>query len=403
MKVLHVLNHSVPHTDGYCIRTLNILRFQEKAGIDVAGITSPHHEPPTELSAETIEGFRFYRTRSVGLSARSVIHELQAIKRFKKRILEVVKEERPQIIHSHSPCLWGVAASGVARRMRIPFVYEVRGIWEDASVDQGRITTKSLKYRLSRALESWVAKRAQGVVGISDGLVQEFYSRGVPQNRLWKIANGVDVDAFAPVQPDNGFRNRLGLEGRSVVAYIGSLYEWEGVDDLIRAFVRVHELNQQATLVIVGGGDILPALKNVAAECQLGDTVRFMGKVPHTDILKYYSAADLLVYPRKRTRNVELVTPLKPLEAMALGKAIIGSDIGGIRELFPAQPLCIYPQGNSQALADRILTFLADPSLSKRIGDEMREYVISERRWDKIVAGYHAVYAAAGIPRNSTT
>lgn len=402
MKVLHVLNHSVPHTDGYCIRTLNILRFQEKSGIGVLGITSPHHEPPTQQLVETIEGFRFYRTPSEGLSTRSVIHELQAIKSFKKRILEVASEEKPQIIHSHSPCLWGVAANSVAKRMRIPFVYEVRGIWEDASVDQGRITTKSLKYRLSRALESWVAKRAEAVIGISDGLIQEFHSRGVPKNQLWKIANGVDVDAFAPVQPDDEFRDHLGLQGRSVVAYIGSLYEWEGVDDLIRAFVRVHELNQKATLLIVGGGEILSALKSVAAECQLGDVVRFMGKVPHADILKYYSIADLLVYPRKRTRNVELVTPLKPLEAMALGKAIVGSDIGGIRELFPEQPLCIYPQGDSQALTDRILAFLADPSLSRRVGDEMREYVGRERRWDKIVAGYHAVYAALGIPRNST-
>lgn len=392
MKVLHVLNHSVPHLDGYCVRTLNILRHQARSGIEVIPLTSPHHESANSLSQEQVEGFEFYRTLGDGLSTLPAMHELHAISRCKRRLEEVAAQTQPDVLHSHSPCLWGLATSRVARRLGIPFVYEIRGIWEDASVDLGRIKSTSMKYRASRRLETHVARRADAVVAISDGLVDEFKSRGVCADRIWKACNGVDVDSFTPVKRDWEFSQQLGLADKRVVAYIGSLYPWEGVDDLIRSFGQVVSELDNAVLLIVGGGEIEGMLREVADQSQLGDAIQFTGRVPHDDIIKYYSIADLLVYPRKKTRNVELVTPLKPLEAMALGKAILGSDVGGIRELLPDDDRCLYPSGDNRALADRIVAILKDEPLQHQIGDSMRDYVVNHKRWESIVQTYHDVY-----------
>ncbi len=185
MRILHVFNHSVPHTDGYCVRSLNILRSQRNLGLEVVGVTSPHHEPPTKHAMEEVEGFQFYRCAAEGLTGRPVAHEVQAIGRFSARIREVAQQVSPQIIHAHSPTTWGIAARRAARKQKLPFVYEVRGIWEDAAVDQGKLTTASLKYRVSRWLETWLARRADALACISHGLIEEFASRGVQREKMW--------------------------------------------------------------------------------------------------------------------------------------------------------------------------------------------------------------------------
>ncbi len=214
----------------------------------------------------------------------------------------------------------------------------MRGIWEDAAVDQGKLTTSSLKYRVSRWLETWLARRADALACISHGLIEEFASRGVPRDKMWLAPNGVNLDEFNESASAVNLRTKLRLQDTPVVAYIGSMYAWEGVDDLIGCFKKVLEEVSHAVLLVIGSGPELPALTEMATAMNFGDRVRVLGRVPFAEISEYYALADLLVYPRKSTKNVETVTPLKPLEAMAQAGPYLAQTLVEFESFFRASP-----------------------------------------------------------------
>jgi len=397
MKILHVLNHSVPHTDGYCVRSASIVRFQREIGWEPVAVTSLHQEPVPTEPVETIDEVRYYRTLPGRETCLPVLHELAAMRRLRQRIEEVAREENPDVIHAHSPCIWGRAASAAARRLGLPLVYEIRGLWEDAAVDQGRMRRTGLKYRLSRALETEVARRATAVVTIADGLIEEMQRRGVDRGKMFLVPNGVCVDEFdgIPSSPAAQLREELGLNGCVTVGYIGSLYPWEGVDDLIRAVPRVLRCRPKTRFIIVGGGEQEAALRSLVEELSLQSQVHVVGRVPHRDVARYYALLDVLAYPRRSSRNTELVTPLKPLEAMAMGKAVLASDVGGLRELLADGAGLLYRAGDSNELAEKCAELIGSPEKRASLGSDARRNVRSERDWHKVVEAYRPVYEMA--------
>jgi glycogen synthase len=397
MKILHVLNHSVPHTDGYCVRSANIVEFQARIGLSPLVVTSPHHEPAPTQSREIIGGTTYYRLLTEDVVRYPVFHEFQAMRQMRERLEQVVRTERPAVIHAHSPCLWGYAARQVARRHRLPLVYEVRGLWEDAAVDQGRLRRSSLKYHLSRALETTVLQQADAVVGISRRLVAELAARGIEAGKLFYVPNAVNLDAFPndDSAATEELQQQLGLQGRNVVAYIGSLYRWEGVDDLIRAAPAILQQAPDTMFLIVGRGEMEQELHQLVEQLSLEPSVRFVGGVPHEEISRYYALCDILVYPRRSSRQTEMVTPLKPLEAMLLGKAVLAADVGGLRELLPDDTRELFTPGQPDDLARQCLDLLAQPEKRADLGARAKAYVRSERSWSDVVRSYLHVYALA--------
>ncbi|HID23654.1 MAG TPA: glycosyltransferase WbuB, partial [Planctomycetaceae bacterium] len=238
MKILHVLNHSLPHTDGYCVRSANIVRFQAAMGWQPVVVTSPYQEPEPSEPVELIEGIKYYRVMPHRQVRLPVFHQFHAVLRLRRRIGQVVREERPDVIHVHSPSLWAFAALPVAKRHGLPVVYEIRGLWEDGAVDQGRIRAGSMQYRVRRLLDERVAQRSAAVVVISGGLARDFQDRGVPAVKLFVVPNGVDAESFSRAPSDDRLRRALQLNGALVIGYIGSLYPWEGVKELVEAAGR---------------------------------------------------------------------------------------------------------------------------------------------------------------------
>jgi glycogen synthase len=388
MKILHVFNHSVPHTDGYVVRSANIFKFQREVGWQPLAVTSPRQEPIPKDSVEVFDGFQYFRTLPVSKTL-PVLNEFVEMRRLQQRIVEVVRQEKPTIIHAHSPCSWGLSAARAARRCKLPFVYEIRGIWEDGAVDQGRLKTTSLVYRLRRQFETYVARRADALVTISTGMEREFHSRGV--DKVFVVPNGVDLSKFGRLRDSSENSQKQGV----TISYIGSLYAWEGVEDLVRAAALIRKSEPQVKVQIVGSGETAKSIQELIEKLSLSETVSMLGRVPHEQIAKIYDDTDILVYPRIRSRNTELVTPLKPLEAMAEQKSIVISDVGGLKELCDEGAALVFEAGNVSDLAEKCLQLMRSKDLRRLLGERALAHVQRHRNWEVLIGIYRDVYSHA--------
>ena len=401
MKVLHVFDHSLPIQDGYAYRSRAILVNQRALGWETVQVTGSKHV--SNVAWEEAGGLGFYRTPPVnGLAARfPLLGQLQVVTRLRRRLRDLVRQERPDLIHAHSPSLNGLAALPVARRARIPFVYEVRAFWEDAAVDHGTAREGGLRYRLTAASESYVLHRADAVTAISEGLRREIVKRGVPAERVTVIGNGVETDVPAPDPTQvERLRQELGLSGKFVLGFIGSFYAWEGLDVLLRAFPMVARAVPEAVLLLVGGGQEDAALRGLAAELGIVDQVRFTGRVPHGAVDRYYALTDIACFPRKAIRLTELVTPLKPLEAMARGRPCLASDVGGHRELIrPGETGFLFRAGDERDLARTLVGLASRRADLGPVTAAARRFVEAERTWKATVSRYAPIYQAVVAAR----
>src|SRR6266545_6697543 len=170
LRVLHVLDHSIPLQSGYAYRTRAILSEQRRMGWETFQLTSPKHTTPSELEEE-VDGLLFYRTHwSAGaLSSLPGFGEVGMMRATARRLEQVARIVRPDVIHAHSPVLNALPALLIGRRLRIPVVYEVRAFWEDAAVDHGTSSEGGLRYRATHALETFALRRAAHVTTICDG------------------------------------------------------------------------------------------------------------------------------------------------------------------------------------------------------------------------------------------
>lgn len=392
LKILHVLDHSVPLHSGYAFRTLSILREQRKLGWQTLQLTTPK-QGETLDGREVVEGFEFVRT-----PGRPEQRPMRQMRATAARMLRVVQDFRPDLVHAHSPILTALPSLYVARRSRLPFVYEVRATWEDAAVDHGSTRAGSARYRMSRALETFVVCRADHVTTICEGLRTELIGRGVSSSRLTVIPNGVDIDRFSFGRESNReLRARLGIAGAAaVVGFVGSFYSYEGLDVLLDAVALMPVEDINLHVMLVGGGPEEPSLKRRAEQLRLLDRVHFVGRVGHGDVQAYYDAVDVLVYARKRTRLTEIVTPLKPLEAMAQGKLVVASDVGGHQEMVrDGETGRLFRADDAGALAQCLVGVLHDRSGWDAMRRNARDYVRQQRSWEKSASGYLEAYQAA--------
>jgi PEP-CTERM/exosortase A-associated glycosyltransferase len=401
MKVLHVFDHSIPLHSGYTFRSRAIIRQQQTLGIETCHVTSAKHGNKN-IEVEEVDGLKFYRSGPITglLSKLPLIKQLSYIEPLVKRILEVITIEKPQVIHAHSPALNGLAALRAAKQSGLPVVYEIRAFWEDAAVDHGYCKERDFRYRLTRAMENYVVKRANAVTTICEGLRGDLINRGFNSNKFTVIANAVNIEQFELItahdkKNNNDLLESLKLQHCDVLGFLGSFYAYEGLDLLIDAMPTVLACNPKARLLLVGGGPQEIALKAQVEALNLKEKVIFTGRVPHADVGKYYSLVDLLVYPRKSMRLTHLVTPLKPLEAMAQGKAVIASDVGGHKELISDNETgFLFSAGDSQELAQRLVELLADKNKLNSVVHAGRAYVEDVRNWQNSVRNYLPIYDA---------
>ena len=394
MRILHVLDHGLPLQSGYTFRTRAILKAQEALGWTVAAVTGPRqsqHGGPAPAS-EVVDGIAFHRTAPVA-PRRSPLLEIAEVAAFARRIEAVADDFRPDLLHAHSPVLDALAALRVARRRKLPLMYEIRAFWEDAAVGNGTGREGSARYRATRALETWAVRRADAVAVICEGLRGDLVSRGIAADKILVSPNGVDMHLFGTPPPrDAALADTLGLGGETV-GFIGSFYDYEGLDDLIAAMPMLVAARPEAQLLLVGGGPMEQALRAQAAASPAAERIIFAGRVPHHAVERYYSCVDVLAYPRKRMRLTDLVTPLKPLEAMAQGKLVAASDVGGHRELIrDGDTGALFAADDPAAIAQALAGLLADRGGWDARRQRARAFVEQERNWSSNVLRYEPVY-----------
>jgi len=302
--------------------------------------------------------------------------------------------DRPDILHAHSPALNGLAALATARRFRLPLVYEVRAFWEDAAADQGTSRPGGLRYRLTKALETHVLRRASAVTTICQGLKQDIIGRGIPADKITVIPNAVDPSAFSPgSRPDPDLQAQLGLQGSRVLGFIGSFFAYEGMSLLLDALPGLLDQAPDLRVLLVGGGEQEASLRAQANRLGIGQKVVMVGRVPHDVVQRYYDLVDLLVYPRSSIRLTELVTPLKPLEAMAQQRLFIASDVGGHQELVrDGETGVLFRADDIADFQRKALDLLAHPERWPSLKANGRRLIENERNWGVSVDRYRPVY-----------
>lgn len=395
VTVLHVFDHSFPISDGYAFRSREIIRFLRQRGWRTVHVTSAK-QGTSKAAMETVDGVDFYRTRAPlnPLFRLPVLSQWGIVTALRKRMEGLMHYERPALVHVHSPCLNGLAAIPIARRFNVPIIYEVRALWEDGAVDNGTCSEGDVRYRASRMLETHVVKKVDHVVTICQGLRTEMLTRGVAPEHITVAPNSVNLDRFKQTpRSDPAEAARLGLAPGRTIGFIGSFFVFEGLDILLRAIPAILAREHSVRVLLVGDGPDAPRLRKITYDLGIGEAVVFTGRVPHADVERLYGLMDILVYPRVSKRVTELVTPLKPLEAMAQGKLVIASDVGGHREMvFPGQNGMLFKAGDPQSLAETYLTLISRPERWDDFRRSGRQYVDSVRSWKDNVQIYDELY-----------
>lgn len=402
MKVLHILDHSLPVHSGYSFRSAEILAAQKDMGLSVAAITSPKHQQ--FLGQDDAGGHVDYKRTSfpnLFMSRVPIVVQGEVVRALYKGIELILQKENIDIIHAHSPALNGIAALRAARKYSLPIVYEMRASWEDAAVDHGVTRTGSVRYRLTRALESYILNRVDAVTTICSGLRNEIVSRGVDESKITIIPNAVDIQKFTSRQENRkGLRVEYGVQGKFVMAFCGSFYSYEGLDMLIDVLQKLKDSIPEAALILAGGGEEDARLRTMADEFGVSDKVTFLGRVTQDAVIDIYNLADVCVFPRRRMKLTETVTPLKPLEAMAAGAIVLASDVGGHKELIEdAVTGLLYEAESIDSLAEALKRVANSKSLN-HLSSRARSFVCSERTWKSSVEKYRKVYEQAVSSRN---
>lgn len=398
MKVLHVFDHSIPLHSGYTFRSRAILEQQRRLGWETFHLTSPKHNAPAMVDGgnEIVDGLNFYRSRNpAGWRTKlPFFNQWAVVEATVRRLREIIPHIRPDILHAHSPSLNGMAAVKIGQEFNIPVVYEIRAFWEDAAVDHGTSREGGLRYRLTHALETHVVNKADAVTTICEGLRGDLIDRGVAEDKVTVIPNAVDIERFSLAgERDKRLAGELGLEGKTVLGFIGSFYAYEGLTLLIQSLPAILAEAPDTRLLLVGGGPQEQEIKAQVEHMNLHDAVIFTGRVPHDDVNRYYSLVDVFVYPRLSMRLTDLVTPLKPLEAMAQGKLVLASDVGGHKELIrDGETGVLFAAGSSEQLAKKALEMFAERDSWPRLRANGRAFVEQERSWPSSVARYEPVY-----------
>jgi PEP-CTERM/exosortase A-associated glycosyltransferase len=381
-SVLHVLDHTLPTRSGYTVRTGHILRAQQQLGYRLQLLSSPRQDPGYNGEAPiSIEGALCWRTPATPEANRQGAGRL---------FRELIKQVRPDIVHIHSPALNFPPIWWAAGR-KIPLVYEIRAFWEDAAVANNKTTEQSRRYRYTRDLETWICRQAAHVFTICDGLRRDLVLRGIAENKISVAPNVVDeITAPTGQAPDS---IRRAVQGKTVLAFMGSFYAYEGIDILMQAFDIMAGHDDRLTLLIIGDGPERGHLQELHTRMRHAERIHLTGTLPHRDACACYSLCDAIVLPRRSTRLTELVTPMKIPEAQQHGVVVMASNVGGHREMIDDRRTGYLVDASSpQSLAADITAGLQQREQWPQLIAQAKESVGRQRSHAVLASAYHKVY-----------
>ena len=232
---------------------------------------------------------------------------------------------------------------------------------------------------------------------ICQGLKDDLVQRGVDANKITLIPNAVAYEKFTERQVDENAKvalaKKLNVDDACVLGFVGSFYAYEGLDLMLESMQELAKRDKKYVLLLVGGGPEDKRLKQMVADFGLEQNVIFTGRVPHDEVANYYDLIDLLVFPRKSMRLTELVTPLKPLEAMAQRKLVLASDVGGHHELITHGENGYLFKADNVADLTRNVEEITSTDNSEVLSNGLT-FVKEVRNWAVSVSNYKPIYEA---------
>ena len=397
MRVLHVLDHSLPYLSAYSFRSSYVISNQRQIGLNPVELTSPSHESPGE-DFEILQGVQHHRSKWPGFHflpqprfVPLLRHEAY-LAALAKRIVQVARDCDADLIHAHSPALNGLAARRAARYLKKPWIYELRYYEQDAAVDSGQANPYSLRYRFARWMEERAIKEADLTILTSNSMRNELMARGFSAKKLLEVPEGVDTQVFSPRPQDVELVEKHQLQDKTVIGFIGSFYKYEGLERLIQAMNYLLRERRDIKLILAGSGETEAFLRTRIPR-EWNEHFIFTGRIEQEEILRYYSVIDICVYPRLSTRMTELTTSIRPLEAMAMECAVIGSNVGGMAELLRHNKTGFVVETDDKvALGARISQLVNNPIERKELGKRARAQIIKQRDWSQIAIKYAEIY-----------
>jgi glycosyltransferase involved in cell wall biosynthesis len=414
-KSVYFLHFSLPYSSvGYATRSHGLIAGIRTLNYDIRPYTRPGfpHDFKPELAGtslpelDIIDGIEYRRLFEGGRRGSSESEYLiNSIDSYE----QVLLAERPEIVHAASNYVTALPALIAARRVGLPFIYEIRGFWEITRSSRDNDFENSTRFALMREFEGLVAREADHVFTLTSAMKQELVRRGVAEEKISLVHNGVDAERFVPMKPSIALAQKLGLSlGVPVVGYVGSFVDYEGLDDLIRAAGLVARRGVDFRLLLVGDGAVMEELQRLVAEERLGDQVLLTGRVPHDQVEAYYSLVDICPFPRKPWEVCEMVSPLKPFEAMAMQKAVVVSSTHALSEIVEDGVTgLVFQKGSANALADALEELLRNGERREQLARAGRAWTLAHRTWlesAKVVAtSYARTVAASATPSARNT
>jgi glycosyltransferase involved in cell wall biosynthesis len=400
--VLSVLAQSVPVTSGgYATRSHGVLTSLAARGWRVEAVTRlgfpydrwPQTDDRVVPATDVVDGITYHRLLEDGIRRYPQYPLRSYVDRFADRVVEHAVRHQAGLLHASSFHVNGLATAGAARRLGLPFIYEMRGLEDLMKISRDPSFGDTDRYRFLTSLENEVCHQASRVFVITEALRREMAARGVPEDRMVVLPNGVHVDQFAPRPRDAELERELGVAGKTVIGYAGGLVDYEGVDLLLEAVAALRERRDDFHLIVVGDGHYQNALDAQAGRLRLGDVATFTGRVPHSRIGRYLSLFDIAPFPRRPLPVCELISPIKPFEAMAMGKAVVVSSVAALTEIVADGTTgLVFARGDVIDLTRALERLLDSPDLRTSLGSQARDWVRAERDWSSIVDVVDATY-----------
>ncbi|MFW0118604.1 glycosyltransferase [Rothia sp. P5764] len=405
---LYLLHNSLPYNSaGYATRSHGIIRGLRELGWDMRGVTRPGYpfdRPETKVDAhrvipplDVVDGVPYHRLTTERESVpRAPFKPYQET--YTRRLVQLAKRQNVGLIHAASNYWNGISGVMAGRQLGVPSVYEVRGLWEITRISREPEWLNTDEYRFMAEMEAEAARHADVVLSLTRALKEELISRGVDGNKITIAPNGVDPERFVPREPNLQMKQQLGLGDAPTIGYVGSILDYEGIDTLLESIALLRDTGLDFNVLIVGDGSFYESALELARSLGLDDFVKFTGRVPHEDVEDYYSLIDICPLPRHGLPVCEMVSPLKPFEAMAMGKVVVGSNVDAIDEIItPGVNGLLSQKDNPHDLALQLEQLVKAPADVRELGHSSRAWVVEHRSWNSIAGIIDQAYEAAGI------
>lgn len=411
-RVAYILHNSLPyHSGGYATRSHGVMTGIASQGYEVLAVSRIGYpfdaivraNLPAEIPAKYIRGPIEYSILRFEKDVKPILRRdvIRYARAFADALEKWCLENRPEIIHAASFGMNGIVAKEVANRLGIKAVFEVRGLHELRTESFANHMSTSDNELVVRELESQAVRQADWVLTLTGALRERTIRRGANPETISLLPNGVDISQFLPLDRDEDLVNQLGLQGKTIIGYIGSLVDYEGIDLLLESVQKLSKTRNDFHLLIVGSGTYVPMLKSVAAKLGVEKFVTFVGRVSHSDVNRYYSIIDICPLPRLPLPICEEVSPLKPFEAMAMEKCVVVSSVSAMAEIIDDRDTgVVFTKGDVDSLTQTLVSLIDDPERRSRIGVNARAWVIENRTWSAITKEVARVYESFGVHKS---